>query len=377
MMWWAMLLASLPTYTHSLSYSGYPFPAQTRRDGERESGYGLLVQVTPTYEGHIDYWVDLMTSIVQSLDQAGNCAFRAVSYLSVVSTDDEKAMFQSRFSQIVGSAAVRHLFSVRTLQDVLLSTRAPIDMGSLQTKWKLQSAKKMFGCLAGHNVTYAGSQPPEPDGVCFVVDSESYLVNGGTVCGVVTEYLKSKNVFYAPFSQLYPKHKETSERSRGLLLPGQEFGEFYAMVIYHWVYEMPILNSFLLDVMPRFAAANDGIFIEEAFYHWLYPHRSKYNYSFINGYDELVDVIGQKSFYRTLSRLPEEKTEMLEVPCYWMAEYSFGAVDAVGQMLQSKGIRMARCDIMGEKNIAKCNVFKQHLLMCVSTSPTGPETMSF
>merc|ERR1712039_153335 len=97
-------------------------------------------------------------------------------------------------------------------------------------KWWLQAIKKFYGCLA------YGTD------ICYAMDSEGKVLRN-TICHAASVYLKQKlkPVFTVPYPYPYglaTGHDKPVEISRSLLggVRGEEFGEFYAMTSYHWIW---------------------------------------------------------------------------------------------------------------------------------------------
>ena len=111
----------------------------------------------------------------------------------------------------------------------------------LRNKFWLQSIKKLHGCLAYTPI----------DGVCFAVDSDSFLLRH-SLCHAAEAYMlhDQKTVLMATHRFASDcGQREFVEASRTVLgrPRGEQFGEGYMMSVYHWLWEANDLHAFVRD----------------------------------------------------------------------------------------------------------------------------------
>jgi len=381
-------LSLSPSLSPSFSLFGLLclLPATAFKDSTVKSPAGRLYQVTPSFAGHVNEWTHFMTTIVKSLPgDASLCGYTSVKYLTIVSDESEKSVFEQRLDAVPSVDVHRKFFEIRTLQEVFALTEAPDYIRSQATdpiqnptkgKWKFQFLKKTFGCLAAAGLKYNGTTAPIGD-VCFAVDSEADL-HQGTICEVATAYMKHKTVFFVPEKRLEPGNKEMSHRSttwvsdfsriraaqgsvdflRSALQDiSTDYGQgLYFMAVYHWFWEVPLVHRFLRETMHKYDKATDLIFMEEVFYHWLYPQRSQLGYNFVDLWEATKNAIGQPA----LATMGIQPFETICPGVDHLAQYQ---VKAVGTLMTSNGVLLGKCWSSSEQ----CELLKANYIhMCVA-----------
>ena len=163
-----------------------------------------LTLVTPSYAHHFNQWTTFFASILRS-NQIACGEFSVAEHYTIVSNDLESRQFTERLHLLTGTliAKPRMRMHIRTFSDTLslartrlpeLEARAPTTKGNstpisasdlvyrlvsqkINPHW-LEGLKKVYGCLA------FGA----PNGVCFLIDSESLVLRNslchaaGAVC---------------------------------------------------------------------------------------------------------------------------------------------------------------------------------------------------
>ena len=274
-----------------------------------KSQSALLTIVIPCYTKHHGAWKRLMGTILDGghrhRDGAASatfyypsCDFDAVSTRTIVSTMAEKALFSGSLIHFKNSTGP-YDGEVSTLAETLrvagahgLSPAQTMDAnmesmfnvihregtrgahwpayrnGNISTsmsmgtnKYWLQSMKKMYGCAAwGGNGT---------DDLCFMLDADSHVRRPLVgLCAVASHYQRhNRTVLVRPGATFersadgqfgFGKYTRVVELSRDLLstahpetskLRGAQFGEFYALELYHWMWTPSHVRLFLERAM--------------------------------------------------------------------------------------------------------------------------------
>ena len=314
-----------------------------------------LTVVTPSYVAHLPLWKRLVASHYRLPMGAGACSFSQINFLTIVSDEATKAQFQAAAASL-GLADARRVDGqsmapprIVTLQEVLSAAEAApslnseseirrffrLSASSPMNKHWLQSIKKMYGCL------YAGQ------GLCFVTDSESTVVPGGSICHAASVYVQHKSVLVSPWPHRVhtkPIHSAMIEASRQLLDRPADFGEFYGMESYHWFWRVADVRAFLNRIwklhnstLPLLAAklarpsaceqhalemkyqkirtpvrmsrCPTLLVAEEAFYHFLFGsarHSEGPQHRFVDVYAAAAAAVGADQWAQMTARAAEE-----------------------------------------------------------------------
>lgn len=344
-----------------------------------------LVVITPSFRGHLQYWRLFVESIVHS-PKAGGCnTFGIVSHHTIVTDDREQRVFTAALDKII---PVPRWLQVSTLHDAIrrsadASLGAPAFqqwLGRVRNKFWLQSIKKLHGCLAYTPI----------DGVCFAVDSDSFLLRH-SLCHAAEAYmLHDQKTVLMSTHRFAPDcgQREFVEASRAVLgrPRGEQFGEGYMMSVYHWLWDVADLRTFVRDgLRERTAllqlAESDNtselhFSVEEAFYHFVYPRAAEMGYRFVPIESALRDVVGVSLWDRMRRDAnPLVRCDSLEEWFMFLsapgssAEVDEPTAQRMGQWLVDNGILMARCPCQETQPPPKSNysVVMARLDLCTSS----------
>lgn len=334
---------------------------------------------------------------------------------TIVSDETERAAFKERLSVIQASCSTGSLLIdgmyIKTLEEVLRSTKAvaEADIKELlvpDNKFIYQAMKKFYGCLDA--ATINGSRR-HPDDVCFLVDSDSRMLRN-SFCHLASKYRKNKTVFVSPLGPysnntypseavesglkvlgLSPRLTEAVGTGRKVLglnpRPSKgdsEFGEFYAMESFHWLFEVELVQQFVIEVplASRLIAyhknpeafnvdySSADILPEELIYHFLYPKRRSWGYRYVDVYDMLKSLVGPLTF--------DDMTDVYSVP---IVEHLFERVSlltrdqalAIGKAFRHHGVATIRCSYIEQQNAQTIMHFMD---MCSSIYTEGSDLMN-
>jgi hypothetical protein len=219
-------------------------------------------------------------------------------------------------------------------------------------------------------------------GICFGLDSESEVVRRG-LCAVTRDYMLQRTVFYSPLPDdvvqnralAHWMHDDIRTISRSILggARGEDFGEFYAMEVYHWWFKWHEVRDFLNKVPLLALALNPPVvmqpqhrrrharpFLEETFYHFAYPRRVEYGMNFVDVYRAARAVIGARAF-ETMRRNPVGDAVMERI-CQHLDDLDDSNVTALAKMFRAHGVGVSRCN-----DAPKFALFARHAV-CTSTS---------
>lgn len=347
-----------------------------------------LFVVTPAYAQDIEQWSTYLASILTARENidGGECSFGKTMVVTIVSDEHERAVFEKRLAKIQSScgtnaSSVDGIF-IRSLQEVLRSTKA-VDEDDMRfvtpsNLFLYQGTKKFYGCLDAASIS--GLRPKAGD-ACFMVDSDSRLLRN-SFCHMASEYRKLKTVFFSPYPDAnHIKHNDCIEYSRKVL--GQNlatgdrdntFGEFYAMESYHWVFDVQHVQAYLQAVPIAVLAVNltktpdmltldnssrppsldprrkQCIYPEEMMYHFLYPRRQAWGYSYVDVYDMLQKLVGASGF-NTMVQSSNPKQAIMEGLTDRLFRLTREDAVAIGKALRNKGVLQVRCSRIGDENV--------------------------
>lgn len=352
--------------------------------------------VTPSFAGHLAEWSYLVESILVSLPEPGSsCGFTSVSHHTVLTDEPERGLFAARLTELLEADAKGRSRSMRgvafrlhSLGEVLRAAAGPslaraVANGTGIASWSaqglfpnkhwLQSAKKLFGCLAAAGLPQSGPGPEARGDACFLLDSEGEVLRNG-ICHAATAYMRNRTVFVSPYPD--PKHiwhDPWIELSRRLLAPenyGEPFGEFFAMESYHWFFEPMLVEGFLerLDLLALTGSAGfqgTAPFLEETFYHWLYPRREAYSYTFVDVYALVRGLVGALTWRLLQLAVPGSATvEDLHEAIGLATEEE---ARSLGRAFREHGVLLVKC---GPN--PRLPVLLEYLDLCVSSSRQQP-----
>jgi len=251
-----------------------------------------------------------------------------------------------------------------------------------------QVIKKVYGCLAF-----------DSRGTCFLVDSEG-LVLRCSMCHAASEYLAKRTVWYSPYPHpVHTDHNRIVEMSRRILggPAGESFGEGFMMESYHWIWEVELLRDFLAVGLRgeslvalgyqhvEETAADAGAyeqkkkrdpsyepghpFLEETFYHHLYPRRHSLGYRFVNVYQQVERVVGPTGWALMLNsslHLPNPGKALVEIICTHLPSAgpdAEGWAERLAAFYRHSGMLMGRCRTQSEP----CRLLSTAWDVCVSS----------
>lgn len=126
--------------------------------------------------------------------------------------------------------------------------------------------------------------------IAYVVDSEGLFIRPFSINSIFNEYLKNKRIFYNS------KHRLTHMRcilskdiiNTNIPVPG------WLLENYLWIYEKKIIDDFFESIFINIFKLTDitnvikeGTFIEVVYYHFIFINNNKYNYEFIDIYENM------------------------------------------------------------------------------------------
>ena len=253
-----------------------------------------------------------------------------------------------------------------------------------------------------------------------MLDSES-LVLRNSLCHAAEVYVRgpSMSVLTMPHPFIIPgtalvssRQVELSRRimqwgASGRAMRGAAFGEFYLMNSYHWLWPVDHVRTFATEVLQGLEALQDEFlrqsapFLEDTYYHFVYPNRSALGYNFV----PLLPIVQQ--LLETHSGHPRGiGLYRALIHSKWTFEIMFGSFSyfyratykgqfhvenatsaaaiarGFSSLLQTHNILMARC---GRNEASVCQpekmwlrdhrramfgIFAQGLDVCVSEAPT-------
>ena len=98
------------------------------------------------------------------------------------------------------------------------------------------------------------------------------------------------------------------EFSRRILggVRGERFGEYYMMNSYHWLWPFTHVAEFATDVLMGLnVLQNDylrsgGPFLEDTFYHYIFPRRKQLGYNFVSLLPRMEQILGRRQYNQVI-----------------------------------------------------------------------------
>ena len=251
--------------------------------------------VIPTHPPHFDYVKKLLNSIDKY-----NSDDEIADIFVIVSKEYKERIFIEEYKTI----DILILF----IEDIIFKIFQNLD----QTEENIYSTKNLYK-ECNNNYSYQSIKKILSvryvtsylyyDNV-YVLDSEGLFIRPFSLNSIFSNYLSNKKIYFnsKPCSRLLKKRGRQCLLAKDILntkisVPG------WLLENYLWIYEKNIVDDFFKLVFKNMYKVHDihniikkGTFIELVYYHFIFINNSKYNYKFINTYEEIKKYVKKSEF---------------------------------------------------------------------------------